>query len=393
MVQIISDENQSIAGSLGRSFGRGLGEQLPKGIERGMLSKGLQQLGQNKELTPFEKAARLYSLPGGAEAAQQLLPLLHTQTSREALTDRYKNSKVAPKQKPLNQPSEEIDIHKPSEESGFVSPRAIQEVKSTFSQKPGTEEIERLAAEKYAPIYPTLNSEELKNLAEKELNQNYAQNLELRDKIRTEISQNIGTQLQNQGLNDYQDVPGEIQKNIVDQIEHMVFKQGMTPEEASHKMGEVVKDLGKARNLLKEAGSRYFWEAPEKITDLKSLRSDFKKFGFEEIFDNLASGELGISRLEVAHELDPIKNKKIDDVFKNKNAKVQDIIKYISPKDNIYDIEYRLRETGGDINGFRKKLQEAVDNKDISLTDQQRNQLKAPVTQSFLGDLLFRMFK
>jgi len=62
VVQYIKQGN--IFGRIGTGIGKGLSEQLPKEVERGRLASGLEKLGNQKGLTPFQQFAGLASQPG-----------------------------------------------------------------------------------------------------------------------------------------------------------------------------------------------------------------------------------------------------------------------------------------------------------------------------------------
>ena len=64
MAQVI--ESNDIFGKIGRGFGQGLGEQIPKEMQHKRLSEGLQKLGEQTNLDPmqfFTKALSTYGLP------------------------------------------------------------------------------------------------------------------------------------------------------------------------------------------------------------------------------------------------------------------------------------------------------------------------------------------
>ena len=54
----------NIFGRIGTGIGQGLGEQIPKEIERARLAAGLKQLGEQKDQTPFQQFSALASIPG-----------------------------------------------------------------------------------------------------------------------------------------------------------------------------------------------------------------------------------------------------------------------------------------------------------------------------------------
>ena len=78
--------------------------------------------------------------------------------------------------------------------------------------------------------------------------------------------------------------------------------------------------------------------------------------------------------------------------FKMKEDDLDQIIKNITPKDNLYSIEYLLREKGFDVNQFKQRVAKLKDEKEISLTPQQIRQQRRAVSNSYLGDILYQTF-
>jgi hypothetical protein len=54
----------NLFGRIGTELGKGLAEQIPKEVERTRLAQGLEALGQQQGLTPFQQLGRLATLPG-----------------------------------------------------------------------------------------------------------------------------------------------------------------------------------------------------------------------------------------------------------------------------------------------------------------------------------------
>jgi len=80
----------SIFGRIGTGIGKGLGEALPKEMERGRLATGLKQLGEQKDQTPFQQFAGLASTPGVTpQMLQSGGELLRQQAYLNALKNQY----------------------------------------------------------------------------------------------------------------------------------------------------------------------------------------------------------------------------------------------------------------------------------------------------------------
>lgn len=76
----------SIAGRIGTGIGKGLAEQLPEEITRGRLQHGLQQLGNQPDLDPFQAWTQLASTPGATpQMIQSGTELLKQRQQAQAL--------------------------------------------------------------------------------------------------------------------------------------------------------------------------------------------------------------------------------------------------------------------------------------------------------------------
>ena len=87
--------NANIFGRVGTGIGQGLAESLPKEIERGRLQSGLQNLENQKGLSPFQQFSRLAAIPGiTPQMIQSGSELLRQQGVGEGL----KNVNASPEQ-------------------------------------------------------------------------------------------------------------------------------------------------------------------------------------------------------------------------------------------------------------------------------------------------------
>lgn len=420
MVQII-EGNPSIAGRLGAGFGKGLAEQLPKEIERSRLSSGLRDLGK-KDLSgknQLEILADIQSIPGISDRPE-LAALAHQQLAKQNYQQqRIGNNGVSRGVKP------------PSENSGNqanVQQKAPGQVRSLSKGDLATpEQIEqmrqnRIQEPKYEDVF-SLSNEILDSgvtqdprIAEEMARSRISQDIQAQEnrisKFKNDANERIKLDLQGSGLGDYKDVAGEIQKNLLDQGEYLV-SQGMSPEAASQQIGDIARELGKISNNTKDTGS--FWNmfrsASTKTQELREQRKEFEKYGFGEQFDDIAAAQLGITPLQAAHELDPIKNKAIKEQLsklkkqpgpmlrelgnvgrKMDPSSLDAIIRKITPKDNLFSIEYELRDKGYDVNQFKQRVSELADEKELALTAQQKRQQKRDVGNQFFGDILYQTF-
>lgn len=420
MVQVISDPySGNVFGRIGKGLGQGLSEQLPKEIERGRLSKGLKTLSEkakNEKLSPLDIFTEAAGIPGiTPQHLYTMAPILNQQVQKQNFLSRGKGVPGQTPDQMTNQGNGQIAkgpstlaLPTAAEDSGFASPSQIADYKKGLMQEPDFPTINALAKE-YLNEGITQDPNEANKLALQEIQTNRQAQQQKIEAFKNDFGGDKGRfalELQRGPLGgeSFSAVAGEIQQALLDQGEYLMNKQGLTPEEASLQMSNIAKELGKTTNKTLDTGSfeNMFKSRQAKITDLKSQKKDFEKYGFGEQFDDIAASALGITPLEAANVLSPLKNKEIENVIagtkkvKQKStenniqpATLDKIIKSITPKDNLFAIEYLLRDKQLDIQQFKRRIQEMEDAKEIALTPQQKRQMQRSVSESFLGDLLF----
>lgn len=411
MVQIINDPNSgNIFGQIGRNFGQGLAEQLPKGIERGALSEGLKQLGKQdfSGKSPLETLGHIHGIPGiTPEIAQQAQQQVTKQNVLNRRNSRISTPEQNTEKRPLSQSNENNASGK---SSIFASSNDIKNYKNSLLQEPDFNEVEDLA-DQYLLSNITQDYSEAKKLAKEELQQNLtSQNAKL-EKVRPLLNERIGLGLQSSGLGDFKKLTGKIQQKLIDNAMYSIGKKGESPELALEVAGDVAEEVGKSINKLKETSGSLnsFLKPKDMVQDIEILRDEFSSYGpeFEEDFDNIAAAATGLTPLQIASIVSPIQNKKILSALdqlkpmqglvpksqEKADKIIDDIIDNIHPSDNILSIENALREKHFDLRQFRKKLDEAKKNKKIKIEGRQKRQFETPVSNNFLGDILFRAMR
>jgi hypothetical protein len=418
MVQVI-EQLGSVAGRIGKGFAKSLSEQLPKEVATHRLSSGLEKLGKQdfSGKNQLQTLAAIYNIPGmtpeiAALAQQQIQKqnFLNKKpgTPKEGAIPNDQKNAVGASQ-PIKQPINTIP--KKRKDNEFATPEEIEDYKGRTLQAPTFAETKALA-DTYIEDGLTQNPQEALDMAKRELTQNQEAQLTNTATFRDDFNKRFAKELQDGGLGDYTHVNGKIQQALLDQGEIMVNEGGLTPQQASKEMGDIAYDLGLAANSLNETGS--FWNkfrpTSTTINELQQQRKKFEKYGFGHLFDNMVVGKLGITRLEAGHILDPIKNKYLQEnlnkikkhkdiiPFEGQKRKLKDdeldnIISSIDEKDNLYSIEYDLRNKGYDVNQFKKRVTEWKDEKKKKFSKLQTMQMETPIDNSFLGDILFESFK
>lgn len=415
MVQIIDDPySGNVFGRIGKGIGKGLSEQLPKEIERSRLSAGLKKFEQESQgLTPLQQFTRLASIPGmTTEHLHTIRPLLEQQRKRAGFEQRL-GGKLPTKEKGLaggpTVPKMGDISEKPSGVSGertslLASPSEISDYKSSLQATPDKHDID-LVAQDILDSGMTQDVDEARNYALKELNQNIQSqqinNKAFRDDFQNRFARELQTRADDPGFNQ---VVGEMQQALIDQGEYLINKKGLTPEQASLEMSNIAKELGKTITKTRETASNLMRPSKAKTFDLREQKAEFEKYGFGDLFNDIAAAEMGITPLQAAHELSPIKNhnykEKIDLIPKQITGEVKEIpvkkldevIRAITPKDNLLSVAYDIRAKGGDVNQFKRRVRELVDAGQIALSPEQIRQMKTPISESFYGDIFYQIF-
>lgn len=394
----------SVAGRLGKGFGQGLAEQLPKGIQRGALSEGLRQLGPQGE-----DLAKLSMIPGLAENPQLFdlaLKNLRTQNYRKKeLPETKAKTVAAPGQ--VEQPSaivptsEVPSITQPST-SPLATKKQITEFKKMLLEEPSPTRTKELA-DQYIDEGLASSPEEAKAMATQQLTQEReAQRNNLKD-FEDTTSKRLGLTFQGEGLGDYKDLSGEIQKRLLDEGAHRILAQGKNPQEVAQEIDDIGSMLGKTATLLKRSVDQ-IGNSAGKARDIRKYRKEFEKYGFENIYDDLVQGETELTPVEIGNIVRPLKNdvitKAIDKLStshitgrKTDEKVLEHIARSIRPEDNIQSVFYELREKRRNIDQLKGVIEQLADEHEIGLTDQQKIELDKPINNSFYGDLLFRAFK
>lgn len=437
MVQII-DQPGSIAGRIGKGFAQGLSEQLPKEIDRSRLSKGLKEIGEQKDLSPFEQASRVLALPGGAESAHTLLPLLQQQNQNKAFFKKGESKPLIPNKEstlPASAiPKKTAEVQQ--SRGGLASPSEIKRYKQNLLQEPTQQDVNNLASD-YIEQGIVQNRAEAVQLAQQELTQNLTSQNAKNKTLTDDLNSRIALDLQKGGLGKFGDVAGEIQKELLDQGEYLVNAKGKSPQEVSQEIGDIVTNLGKTSNKTKQSGSFENMFRPARIKDreLREQKKDFEKYGFAEQFDDVATSSLGITPMKAAQVLDPLKNEllkdkigklkqgsKVGDILSSvasgtlgplasfipglkqvqegvfngfgngtemPSKSLDEVVKSIEPTDNLMAIAYEIRKKNLDVNQFLQRVSELSDSGEIAITPRQKRQLERPVNNSLLGDILY----
>lgn len=309
----VSIPQPSIFGRIGTGFGQGLAEQLPKEIERNRLTSRLNELGQQKDLSPFQQFT---GLVGAAHEYPQVI-----QSGADYLRQQSILNSIKENQK-VSQPSTSTpqSIPKPNQEN---NPASVTTTQGTFSKinpyvPPGGQDIETAARQKMANeplIYPTLDA------ARAAVNNEIAGNINRsnaaiaaetsREGVQTKAENELSKSIDTRGVN----VPGPILSDIQQKAIKDVRDGKLTPEAAGVKYGEETQDISNHFSALSSLGDyTLITKSPEGVNSaIKNIRKDLKKVprglhlgALTLIKDSALSPELSFSLMKPNSDIKPL---------------------------------------------------------------------------------------
>lgn len=455
MVQII-EPNESIFGRLGKGFGKGLAEQLPKEVDRYRLSQGLSNFEKESEnLTPLQSLARLSSIPGVTpQMIQSFGELAKQQNTRNAFKQAAGKARGPTPQEDeqlIQQPGQQRQPQQ-TEQPGVGVPRgapnqARPQVQPGVNVKPeefGQPQItqknplrpEAIPALPWTPerriqevaeladLFPNLNPQELQAMAadneSRELAQPGAQQArdtylkqqqaEANNKLTTQLE----TKLQKQGKDVFQDITGEMLVNIQRGMEKdLRTNPKATVDDVVNKWSNRALELAKAKTQVEALSKRDLYDQvvrPEKtLNSLKAAQKIYAEAGNKEEFFNTLKSDFNMSpsgAALVAYPLEKraqeyintnVRKTRVGDSEKNSIKYANDLDKYLSSEDSLIAIARSLRQKDPffDETTFFNQLR---DDENIRLSPRQRREIINGVPDIFpnWGDisiLPYRGFK
>jgi hypothetical protein len=276
----------NIFGRIGSGIGKGLAEQLPKEMDRGRLSAGLQQFEKNAEnLSPFQQYTQLIPLlsgtPNGAQALQALPEVLRQQNQSKALIEQS-NAANQPQPFPVqNQGSE----NQPS--AGLTTRPGLEATRKGYIP-PSYQQTLARAGELYKnnPQLYSNDPQKAITAAQQEASQNQAINQAYQQQRQGEqnIQNAVQSNLQTQASLLNAKVPGNVYSDIEQRATRSVLPkeeggEGLTDQEAKIKYGNELDEVSRQYQAIKTLASpSQALKPPSEVRrGIESLRKDFKK--------------------------------------------------------------------------------------------------------------------
>jgi len=308
----------NVFGRLGESLGKALSDQVPKEVERMRLSKGLQELGQQEDQTPFQQFAGLAGLPGiTPQMIQTGGELLKNQGMRNSLfrkagggqgtTGAYGQELGIPSQENVPNMSplqRQISVEQqtgniPSSfasegakaASTQTSPQRNPLSKELIPAKPWTPDRWNRELSDMARDFPNASFEDIKKMAQDKENRELAQPAseqaidsyreDVKHKADKEFDRQFQTKVQKTGDASYADLPGAMQLNVKKAMgDELIKNPNMSLDQAADKYSEIAYNNGRALNKVNEISKSPFRNSPsETLNKLMSARTPFAKAG------------------------------------------------------------------------------------------------------------------
>lgn len=392
MAQLVKQGN--IFGRIGSSLGKGLAEQIPKEAERNRLQSGLRELGQKKDLTPFQQFAELSAIPGATpqmiESGSKLLREQGRRNDYANLANRerqpasnksqgnIKDIEFADMQKRGSQrPSNNEELVSPKD---FGQPQILQENPLRSEAVPALPWTPERKIEEYADLqqkFPNATQPELDQMASENEARELSRPKAVQDRdnyfkqkqIDTEQSftKHLEELLQKEGKSVYGDLTGETLNNLKRSMaSELRTNPKSTIEDVANKWAQKGLQLGKTKNQLREFSNRdildKIFKGRESFDKLKTYSKIFEETGNSEEFYNILKSKkdeknegFNMSPQGAAYIAYP-RSKNVEEyVSKTKNKslfpskttsaeKASNIQKLVSPDDSLLSIAQALKQ-------------------------------------------------
>jgi hypothetical protein len=282
MAQVI--ESNDIFGKIGRGFGQGLGEQVPKEMQHARLSQGLKQLSETNNLSPRQFWAQANSIYGiSPEQQRQAGEFARMEAQGNALRD-LNTPRSNPNPFTNIQPRDQNQV--PSKFPSITQEQNLEKIQEGYIP-PTKEDIYRAAGEEY-----NANPAKFGNDPQKAID--YAEDAAIKDEKRNEayskqheILDNIQKNIVDR-LRKHSDTLGvDVPANIYNKIEDKAIKatkpiskggRGITEQQAMKESGDELDAVSRDYKAIKPLVSGWSITGRPGRETLSSLSSIQKKF-------------------------------------------------------------------------------------------------------------------
>lgn len=286
MVQIIPKQ-QSISGRIGKGFGQGLAEQIPKEIDRYRLSSGLKKLGENQNLDPFQAFAELSAIPG---ITPQMIDSGSRLLAQRSRGNAFKNG-MTEDGRPINPFKQntkrnESESNEENLKPSITTRTPIEATLNPYIPK-SFQEIQNRAGQllEENPAAYNYDPQVALESARQEDAQNQSINAALQGQRTNEqnVQNNVVSELQNQRSALGAQLPDNIYSDIEDKAINAVKSkkdggEGLTEQQAKKKYGNELDKISRQYKAIESVGDySVLTRTPSgNKQTLRSIRKDFK---------------------------------------------------------------------------------------------------------------------
>ena len=413
MVQVVP-QSGGLFGRIGKGFGEGLSEQIPKEVDRYRLSKGLQKLEkEGGNLSPEQYITRVASIPTALEHPQLIQTLGELQRQRQkgnALKDfqGQQNQPPQPSSSPFPQTQSTSQNDVPSQiPPTLTTEQTAAEAQQTFIPRTEDEKL-RAAGQKYnanPAIYGNDPNKaiEYENKVD-ETNRQIAEAKQTRHVNLSNIQKNVVDRLQDQSTRLGVEIPAKVYSKIEDEaIQATKPKkeggEGLTEDQAKKIYGDKLDEVSRDYKAIESLGN---WGITQRkpsstLSSIKALQKKFKKrddtenFADTLIAKNKLTPMFAYAQAEPVSEVKPLNDiiSKLPKIYNTRSEDPEYETLQIAPKlaeamgkeGSPLAVAYELKKLGYDPDIWMDYL---TNNKDKLLPPQGR-QLDKP--RNFFGNL------
>lgn len=416
----------NIFGRIGKGFGQGLAEQVPKEIERYRLSEGLKNLEQEgQNLTPFQQYSRLAAIPGitpqmiqsgaellkhqgirGAYAKKAGIGQREEQPTQQTSSQAFQDVKFAN----LSENKQQRAGGKVNEFSGineFGQPQIVEknplrqeaQPRLPWSPERRDQEIAKIFEEQPNLTLPEAvniaSNNEQRFLAQPEAVQKQDEYLrKIQGEADNEFIKQLETKLQKTDEGVYKDITGEMINNLKRGIARdLRTKPNASVRDVVNDWTDKALNLAKTKSQLDELANRdlidKITKQDQNLSKLKSYQKIFNETGNKEEFFNKLKSDFNLSPQGAASIAYP-RNKSLSEYIKKiPTSKISDVNNFsanarkyaanienlITADDSFLAIAREIRERTPffDQRAFFDQLREDQDN--LPLTARQKREL------------------
>lgn len=384
-----------IFGRVGSGLGSGLAEQLPQEMDRYRLSKGLQEIDNNPNLTPAQRYGKLLTLPGlTPQGLQGYSELMQRKMMGDAMN-------------PPNQPSPFPEKSVKEEATNSEIPSLTKEDSFAKAQEgfiPRTEEQKLDAAGTRFKSNPALFKNDPQRAIDYEnqidaTNEKIAAANQTKHQNLTHIQDNVVKRLGKYSEDLGVDIPTNVYSKIEDKAIQATKPRsegggGLTEQQAMKEYGKELDAVSRDYSAIDALGGWGVVNRPAKntLSSIQALQDKFEKRGDTENFADTLISKGKFSPLQAYSMAQPVKKVpalnnelfKLKDVFSTRTEDPVFETKSIAPKlaknlgqkGSPLAVAYELKRKGYDANTWLDYLQE--NREELNLQDWQGRQLDKP---------------